>query len=264
MIAKDVTTLVDYILENNLRIIGYDGKPTMWGKYYPSYVKLQENMNALLWLQALKVAELVTEDPRYAKLYRKWALDEGYAKIAVGSRMALNPVIPGLVNHDNDMSIFLAYEPLLRYEKDPKIRQYYLKSLRRAWQGSGKYPGVKPEGNPFFAFIAANYLGDTSEVKAGIDTLRWFPLDMKFNKATLAKYEQQFGLKYDPSPKSPEPGKGQAIPIDRRVKHWSAWVMDPYHNAGKRNADISMEFNGHDYLLCYWMGRYYGFISAEE
>jgi hypothetical protein len=260
VIAEDVTMLVDYILKNDLRIIGYDGKPTTWGNYYPHYVKFEENMNALLWLQALKVAEHVTGKERYAKLYRKWALDEGYAKIAVGSRYSN----PSLVNHDDDVSIFLAYEPLLRHETDPKIRQLYLESLRRAWEGDGKYPGVKPEENPFFAFIVAKHLGDASEMKAGINTLRWFPLDMKLNKATLAKFEKQFDFKYDPTPKSPEPKKGQPVPVDRRVKSWSAWVMDPYNNAGSRGADYPVEFNGHDYLLTYWMGRYYGFISAGQ
>ena len=263
LIASDVAAVTDYILENDLRIVGYDGKPTQWGKYYPRYVRSWEKMNALLWLQVLKVAHHVTGQERYAEAYRKWAVDEGYAALAVGARRMLNPAIPGVVNHDDDVSIFLAYDPLLRYETDPDLRRFFVESLRRAWEGNEKYPGVKPEANPLFAFIAAKHLGDASGVKAAIDTLRWFPLDMKWNRATVAKYEKEWGFAFDPAPKSPEPQAGQPVPVDRRVKMWSAWVNDPYHSAGDRSADHPMEFNGHDYLLGYWMGRCFGLIDAN-
>ena len=105
--------------------------------------------------------------------------------------------------------------------------------------------------------------GLASGVKPAIDTLRWFPLDMKWNRATVAKYEREVGFAFDPAPKSPEPQAGQPVPVDRRVKMWSAWVNDPYHSAGDRSADHPMEFNGHDYLLGYWMGRYFGLIDVD-
>jgi hypothetical protein len=41
-------------------------------------------------------------------------------------------------------------------------------------------------------------------------------------------------------------------------------VQDPYHEIGSRDTDSLMEYNGHDYLLGYWTGRYFGFISPEE
>ena len=257
IIAADVSALVDYVVENGLRIIDYDGKPTKWGNYSPKYVKYREPMNALLWLQVLKVAEHVTGEARYADLYHKWALDEGYAEIAVRARRTWNPAVPGAVNYDDDMSIFLAYDPLLRYENDPDIRRYLIESLRRVWEGNDKYPGAKPQQNPFFTCIAAKYLGDESQLAAAVSTLRWFPLDMKWNKATIAKYEAELNFSWDPHPRSPEPKAGHVVPIDRRARMWSAWVEDPYRSAGDRTADQPMEYNGHDYLLAYWMWQYY-------
>lgn len=262
MIAADVAALVGHILANDLRIIGYDGKVTTWGKYFPAYTRF-EPLNALLLLQALKVAHHVTGEARFGDAYRKWAIDEGYAERSLRARKSLNPLFRGAVNHSDDVLLFLGYEPLLRYEEDPVLRDLYLESYRRSWEGPGRYPGMKGEANPLYAFLAAKYLGDTSEVAAAIDTLRWFPFDIKWNRDTIARYEEKFSVTFDPAIQSPEPAQGQAIPIDRREKTWSTWVQDPYNSPGSRDRDEGIEYNGHDYLIGYWLGRHYEMIPAD-
>jgi len=263
MIAKDVGDLVGYVLDNDLRIIGFDGKPTQWGRYDAPYVKRVEHQNALLWLQHLKVAAHVTGEKRFADAYQKYAVDEGYAETAVKARRGGNPFKPGMVNHSDDVLLYLAYVPLLRLEKDGALKDKYLASLRRTWEGDGHFPGVKPEGNPHYAFLVHKYLGDSTEDAAGIQTLRWFPFDMKWNHDTLASYEEELGFKAPTTPQSPAPGPHSVIPIDRRPKTWSAWVQDPYV-AGTRTADIPLAFNGNDYLMSYWTGRYWGYIGAKQ
>lgn len=263
-IRKTVTDLVEYILKNDLVIVGFDGKPTEWGKYNLKYVRSQERMNALLWLQALKIAAHVTADPRYEYLYREWALDQGYAETAILARHNLNPQ-SRRVNHSDDVLQFLAYEPLLRLEKDPAIRAFYEKSLARSWNGSDGQPGVAPEANPFFTFVAAKYLGDESRVDDARNTLTWFPFDLKWNRDTIARYAGEFDFTPEFEPQSPPHEPGAAVPIDRREKSWSAFVMNPYGPvASDRAQDSAVEYNGHDYLLGYWTGRYYGYIDAEQ
>lgn len=264
MIRKNITDLVEYILKNDLVIIGFDGKPTQWGKYNLKYVRSQERMNALLWLQALKIAAHVTGEPRYADLYREWALDQGYAEVAVMARHNLDPQGRG-VNHSDDVLQFLAYEPLLRLEEDPEIRAFYEKSLARSWNGSDGHPGVAPEGNPFFTYVAAKYLGDESRLADARNTLAWFPFDLKWNRDTIARYADTFGFTPDFAPKSPPHTPGAAVPIDRREKSWSALVMNPYRPAVENRAqDSPVEYNGHDYLLGYWTGRHYGYLSGAD
>jgi hypothetical protein len=136
------------------------------------------------------------------------------------------------------------------------------------WKKDKLYHGIKAVGCPMFTYMAKNYLGDIADengvpVKA-IDTLRFFPLNTKWNKGTIAGYEKEFGFKYDPTPSSPEPIEGLPVPIDRRVKDWSNWVQNPYRSLGSSEPDGAMEFNGHDYLIGYWMGRYYGFIGTPD
>ncbi len=264
-IAEDVGALVRHILDNDLRIVGYDGRPTRWGRYFPQYVKLVEPMNALLFLQAAKVAHRVTQDPRFEQAYRTQAVERDYAEMALRARKDGDPTIARRVNHSDDVLLFLAYEPLLRYESDGDLHAAYVESLKRAWEGGGRYPGVKPEANPLFAFLAAKNLIDDSMVAAAMENLRCFPLDMKWNSDTIARYEAAFGFTHDPAPSSAEPKAGAPLLTDRRPKTWSAWVEDPYQpRVDDRGQDSAMEFNGHDYLLAYWLGRHYGYIDAHD
>ena len=263
LIAEDVGNLVGAILDNNLRIIGYDGNVTTWGKYYPEYAMIADRLNMLLWLQALKVAHHVTGEARFEAAYTEWAFAKNYAKKSVYSRRHRNPNMRA-VNHSDDVLIFLGYEPVLRYEENPELREFLLAGLKDFWDGNAKYPGVAPEANPLYAFLVARYLDKKDAVPDAINTLRWFPLDMKWNRDTIAQYEKTLEFRFDPAPKSPEPEKKKPLPVDRRPKSWSAWVMDPYRPGGDSGVDSPIEFNGHDYLLGYWMGRYYGFIGTED
>ena len=262
-IAREVTAIAEHIMANDMRIVDVDGEPTQWGRYGPEYVSSWERMNSLLWLQVLKVTAHVSGEERYENLYREWAVDKGYAELAVNARRNMNPAIPAAVNHSDDVLLYLAYLPLLMYEQDMEIRGYIAQSVRNSWEGD-RHPGVKPEANPFYAFIMARFMEDNSGVEDAINTLRWFPLDAKWNSDTIAAYEETFDFTFDPTPQSPEPGPSEPIPVDRRIKDWSAWVQNPYHSAGTREKDNPLEFNGHDYLLGYWMGRYYGYIAADD
>lgn len=263
-IAGDAAAIADHVLANDMRIVDVNGEPTRWGQYGPEYTRRLERMNALLWLQVLKVTAHVTGDSNYARLYREWAVDNGYAELSVEARRNMNPLIRGVVNHSDDVLLFLAYVPLLMYEQDETIRSYIVESIQNSWEGSERFPGVKPEGNPFYAFTMAWFLNDASGVEDAVNTLRWFPLDMKWNNDIIAKYEEKFDFRFDPTPRSPAPESDRVIPVDRRIRDWSAWVQDPYLSAGERTGRHAMEFNGHDYLLGYWMGRYYRLITSDQ
>ncbi|HPO13224.1 MAG TPA: hypothetical protein PLI09_07245 [Candidatus Hydrogenedentes bacterium] len=262
-IAEDVAALVDHILEHGLRIVDVTGKPTRFGNYTKLYVSLIEPMNALYLLQAIKVASQVTGSEKYAEAYRKYAVEEGYGEISERSRPMGDPTKRHGVNHSDDVLLFLAYSRLLHLEQDEQLRDHYLAGFKRMWAGEGKYPGVKPEANPLHAFLAAKYLGDDSGVSGAVDSLRWFPLDMKMRPEVVGKYESEMGFRFDGTARSPEAQQGQPIPVDRRDRSWSAWVMDPYHNYEDDKKFRGLEFNGHDYLLGYWLGRYLGYVSQE-
>jgi hypothetical protein len=263
VITRDVKNLVDHLLDNGLRIIDADGQPTTWGHYEPSYVFTEEPMNALLLLQHLKIAVQVTNDVVYQRTYEYWAQTQGYLDLSVIARAMADPTIPDNVNHSDDVLLYLAYYPLLRQESLDPFRAKYLASLQRAWNGADGFPGIKPEKNPLFGFMVAHFLNDTSGVANGVQTLKWFPYDMKWTPATIAAYESRFNFTLSSAITSPAPGVGDPVPIDRRPNTWSAWVQDPYI-AGARDPNPAQEYNGHDYLAAYWLGRYQNLIKATE
>ena len=54
----------------------------------------------------------------------------------------------------------------------------------------------------------------------------------------------------------------QPIPVAERVTTDFLWQRSPFQLAG--GGDGFIEGAGIDYLLPYWMGRYYGFIQPES
>lgn len=259
-IAEDVSALMDYLIKHNYRIIDYNGRPTKWGNYTEGYVTTREPLNALILLQHLKVAHHITNNPQYGDLYRHFAVEKKYGEVAVKAR---NYRLRS-INYSDDILLWLAYYPLLRLEKSsPELAESYKASLRRSWEGEGPHKGIKDEDIPLFNFMVAEFLDDKSGIESAARTLRLFPLNMKWNGGTIAKYEKEFGFTYNAAPASPVPKQGELVPIDRRPKLWSAWVHSPYES-GDRTLDIAGEFNGHDYLMAYWYGRYLNLIDADQ
>jgi len=263
-IGAVTAAMVDRIEKHGRRIRDIDGSYTRWGRYDRDYVASREKMNALLYLQVLAVAARTSGRQDITDLYRRCALEEGYADYAVEARRLLDPCRrPGLVNHSDDVLLFLAYVPLLKMEQDHDLRGKYLSSFRRFWLGNEKYPGVRPEANPLYSFAAAEFLADHSGVENGLRTLRLFPFRIKWASDTVKAYETEFGFR-DVPVSSAEPAPGTPIPIDRRAKTWSAWVQDPYHSPWHDALQDPLDFNGHDYLLAYWFGRYLNLIEPAQ
>lgn len=259
IIARDANDIVSHILENGLRIVDTDASGTRFGDYSPRVVNAFEPMNALVLLQHLKVAGQVTGDERFAREYRRIGAEERYFDIAVRARWMLFRI-----NYSDDVMLALAYYPLFRLEKDPAIRDYYVKSFQRSWNGEGAMAGMKAQRNPVYALLARVALDDTSAVEDSLNNLRVFALDVKWNRDTIAAYEKEFGFTFDPFPSSADPKPGEAVPLDRRQRTWSAWVQNPFQPSIERRTDDLLEFNGHDFLLAYWLGRYLACIGPGE
>ena len=257
-IADTVAEVVDTIVGNGLRIIGYDGRPTRWGRYEPAYVIGEEPMNALLMLQMVKVAHELTGLPRFGREYAR-LLDLGYADIGEGARLDRPP---REANHSDDVLIALALYPLLELETDPAVRVHYERAARR-WFHGGTHPGIDVEANPLATFLHRHWTGDRTYDAAALDTLRRVPLDMKWNTGTIATYARRFGFAFTADPVVPHEGDGP-LPITLRGRTWSFLVHNPYRAAGDRLAPAPFETNGLDYLLSYWFGRAHGMIPAED
>ena len=257
-IGATVAEVVDAIVGNGLRIIGYDGRPTRWGRYDPAYVAGEEPMNALLMLQMVKVAQALTRLPRFDREYAR-LLALGYARIGEGGRLDRPP---REANHSDDVLIALALYPLLELEEDPAVRLHYERAAHR-WFHGGRHPGIDVEANPLATFLHRHWTGDRSYDAAALDTLRRVPLDMKWNADTIAAYARRFGFSFAADRVVPHEAGGP-LPVAQRGRTWSFLVHNPYRVGGDRLADAPFETNGLDYLLSYWFGRAHGMIRPAD
>ena len=258
-IAQMVSEIVDSIVENGYRIIGYDGEPTRWGHYEHDYVSAKEPMNALLLLQMVKIAAVLTGEDRYSREY-DGLVSRGYARIGERAR----PDDPPLeANHSDDVLIALALFPLLELEDDPAIRAHYLNAARR-WFRGGVNPGVDVESNPLANFLWRHWTGQRGYALQAIETLRHVPLDMKWNRATIAMYAARFGFTFIPDPIVASDDESIPFPIGQRGRTWNFLVQNPYLKAGNRLTHAPFETTGLDYLVSYWFGRAHGMMNAVQ
>ena len=255
--GRTVGAVVDAVVDNDYRIIGYDGQPTRWGHYELDYVTNDEPMNALLLLQMVKVAHALTGDPRYDREYRR-LVDVGYARIGEGARLDEPPLD---ANHSDDVLLALALYPLLELEHDEAIRAHYLEAARR-WFRGGAHPGIDIEANPFATFLYQHWTGEGERREAALDTLRQVPFDMKWNPDTIAAYAGRFGFAFNADAVEPWDRSGP-LPVGQRGRTWSFLVHNPYRVGGDRLEPAPFETNGLDFLLSYWFGRSHGMVGAD-
>lgn len=261
-----VHRLGSHLIDNDFYLVDWDGEPTTWGIWNPE--TLYEwwtyrygdpdparviglvYSNSLQILSFMRSAYHVTGDEKFLEAYYELANTWGLADIMVNAAVHF----PGVTNHSTDELIFLAYYPLLQYEKDPVLLQKYLDSLRRTFGFN------RIENSSFFNFtFGALTKGqeDFGQAEA-IDNLKNIPLDLVTwtvqnslrDDATFDLFPNRFGEEISDTSKPPLP------PDERRMMIWNG---DPFTLDGG-NGGYS-EDAGTFYLLPYWMGRYYGFIS---
>jgi hypothetical protein len=247
-----VAAIADHIIDHGMTIQDVDNERTKHGDLTAGF--FSEPLNALIALAVVKAAHHMTKDERYQQYYLHLVHEEGYHKRAVKARDPWWEIFTG-VNHSDNNLAFLAYYTLLRYEKDPLLLGYYLKSLNRAWNV------VREEGNPLFTFIyyalSPTQNRDRRVLDQALETLRLFPVERRNYRVVnsrgsnlcISLRRDRFGRKQACQP----------VPMNRRPADVFEWKENPYRldEGGEGN----LEFSGVDYLLPYWMGRYHGFIS---
>ena len=214
-------------------------------------------------LTYLAVAEHMTGDAKYGDAARGLVQQHGYAANALISKTHLGA---GAGNQSDDEMAFMNLYGLIRYEKDPALKQRYLLAF------SHRFQHEQPERNPLFNFLYAavaqggvfeDAFGPVDLAPAGdwledaVDTLQRFPLDRinwslenghRLDLVRLPEHIRGDGLgsRID----------GKVPPIDERyVGHWNhdPWQLD-YKGDGRTLGD------GAPFLLPYYMGVYHGFI----
>jgi hypothetical protein len=267
-IRQVVSRITDHILDHAYYYVGPSGTPTRWGVWAPEKLNRElawigdRGLNSLEILSHLKVADHIVGKARYAQAAKNLIEQHGYALNTVWQKS----VWPQFVNHSDDQLAFLAYYPLLTYERDAKLREIYRASLERSWQIE------RPEHSPLFNFIyAACRQADnrTDPAKrpfaAGLDPkaydrdlcLEWFrdvPADL-MDWTVKNSDRQDIG----------------EIVMSRHRRPRSNWVLNVAERPLMRWNGDPYELDGGDggasrddgtfILLPYWLGRYHRLLD---
>lgn len=247
-IAGVVSRLTDHLIRNDYDLIDVDGKPTRWGQWSERYFKTEEGtyeapLRAIELLGFLRVAHHITRDARYEAAYRD-RLGRGYANLMKNYRRWPGG---GEINFSDDELAYLSYDPLLRYERDPQLRNIYLDGLRFTW---GQIRGTF---NPLWNYISvASGAGPMTPAirEESRRTLERIPNDQV--KWTM-KNSHRLDVVVVPARDRFERAQLKVVlaPDERAVEKWNSnpFIPDGGHD-GRREDD------GGYFLLPYWMGRY--------
>jgi hypothetical protein len=252
-IRKVVARMTDYLMRNDYDLMDLDGQPTRWGQWSERYFKTEEGqyeapLRSLQLLSFLKTTHHITGQKKYEEAYQD-RIRRGYAE-----KMRQYRRWPGggEINFSDDELAYLSYQPLLKYEKNSKLRQSYLDGLRFTWSQ------IRADMNPLWNYIsAASGAGRlTSEVRdESRRTLERIPLDqIEWTVRNSHRQDVEFVKEKDRF------GRSQLVkvlaPDERPVEKWNS---NPYRPDG--GSDGRGEDDGAYFLLPYWMGRFHGWIK---
>jgi len=254
-------TLIDdimaHIVRNNLYLIDFDGKPTLWGKWNPEYVNRfpkqvgDRRLNSVEIIGFLQTAYHFTgkeiyKDKAY-ELFEKYGyLDNIMIPISSIGRV---PDIDLTTewNHSDDELAFLSYWNLYKYAFTDELRKQYFQTIKGHWEME------RPEKNPLWNFIFAMTGATEFDLDESIWNLKEFPLDM-------VSWSIQNSLRKDIEPLQSN-FRNQTIrevlpPDERPMSKYNGNAFQLDGGEGGHR-----EYSGDIYLLPYWLGRYLNIIK---
>jgi len=252
--------IMSHIVRNNLYLIDYDGKPTLWGKWNPDYVNRfprevgDRRLNSVEIISFLQAAYHFTGKQIYKDKALQLLQKHGYLEniMIPVTKLARVPGIDLTTewNHSDDELAFLSYWNLYKYAFSDDLREKYRQTIKGHWQIE------RPEKNPLWNFIYAGTAAadGSTALTAGFDldesiwTLKEFPLDTigwtikNSHRKDLDFLDLNFR----------QQTTQKVLPADERP-------MSKHNNNAFRldgGDDGRQEYSGDIFLLPYWMARF--------
>ena len=254
LLKKQLTTLIDGIIEHNYKLVDWDGEGTRWGFWNPEELNdnperyMESGLYSAQILSFLKTSYYVTGDKKYKEHYDNLIVKHGY----LGNLLLEKKVFPDANNHSDNQLAFCALYPLFQMEYDPRARDALQRTARRHFRV------VSRDGSAFFYFAAATIDPDFVDIKGGVENLRQIPTDRR--QWTMINSNRKDVI-WDPNvSRFGKPQLLYVLPADER--NFYKWNKNPYYPDS--GAGGKVEDDGASWLLAYWMGRYHGFIKGEE
>jgi hypothetical protein len=280
--AKELLLQVGrHLVTNELHLIDWDGRPTQFGKFIPFSMSDYAGFNAAMALSYMSTITQATNDPVITKFYNSCMLHKGSKKGCPTSFKLMNKKFDDYLdmagmyigpegcraNYNNISMHMLSMFSLIWNERDPKLREKYQRSLDvDVFRAPGQPRALVNHNNPFFDIIWASQkrLGPGSDgpayerIENAIRMLRQFP-ERKYSYDVECPPDKchEYCLNRFDRPVSNYPRQVAEMCMNTFI-----WWWDPY-NLGSCKQNKSIVYLPSDYLLSYWMGRYFGFIKPD-
>ncbi len=273
--AKNMLRQVgQHLVDHELTFVDWDGRVTEHGSLWPR--ELFSGFMAAISLSFTKVAAEGSGDASLRDFYERCLTKEGskclhhvnaaessYVDLAQRSSLDI-----GCLTNWNGLSMhMLSLHDLIWFDHDPARRSVFQTALvHDMWDFAGSKRPLRAQHNSWFDFMYAadKPLGPNTDgpafdaVKDGVCMMRQFP----------ARKTQVAG---GCNGKCPEvcrdrrdgPMSNYPRVVAERCATTFMWWGSPYSTAECTQNDLRV-FSPGDYLLSYWMARYYGFITDAQ
>jgi Two component regulator propeller len=250
LVADQVDRIVGGIVDHGYVLQDVDGKGTKWGNWSPQSLNHDPNWheerpgNSVEIISHLGVAYHVTGKAKYREAAQSLVTKHGY------DRNMLMTVFdtPAERTHIEDELLSIVYPNLLTHLVLPSLRSIAQTSMQN-WHRTAERDGV-----PLYDFVYNRFAGRQVDLNRAVETLRDWPLDMI---EWTVDNSQREDVRKDLTPGREEGMLTRILP--RSEMGLCMWDQEPYKaiigNNGQR------EDKPGDWLLAYWMGRYYGLLA---
>jgi Putative Ig domain len=260
-VVRNITEIADYLINNELIVYDPDGEPTQYGDfrgYWIDGVPAPNGLNAATTLAWFKLAHHATGEQRFADFYNELIDEHAYDWVLSNFMWVY------MGYQTKHYNVYMAFEnmfTLTRLEDDPYLHEKYSGAFERwLWEsGDGlAWKRGRVEANPTFApwYLESTGRKDPEAIKNAI-----WQMDMFVDAPLRDRYiENSSNPAIEKNPEFPEWAL-YPLPAHLKKPDMCIWHRSPYTLDG--GADNGRERTGHDYLLPYWMGRYYGYIGPD-
>jgi hypothetical protein len=259
LIAVDLLQQIgNHLSANHMQFIDWDGRPTQWGKLYPSAGG--DTPGYLAVLGASMIANTALADPSLESFARTTAAD--YAHSLGQIELWSGP--DGCASNWNDLSMLLASFHHLLWSRDFVV--LWRDAFTREVTAAPVTRGPLAQHNAWYDIMwaAQKPLGPNTDgpaydaVEDAVCQLRQFPRSNHLvARDTTALAPHSCNDRFDRSLAA------TAFSIADRCAATYAWWGNPYERT-TCNDEPTLVQQPAGYLLPYWMARYYGFITAAQ
>jgi hypothetical protein len=263
-----IDTVMSHIVKNDMYLIDFDGKPTMWGKWNPAYVNSfptnvgDRKLNSSNIIAMLQTAYHFTKKEKYKAKAFELMTKYGYLENMMRSMKEIGKApadadehakhMSDGWNHSDDEMYFVGYWGLYRYAFNDTLKAQYKESILDHWEA--ERPEKEGAWNIFTALTGTKEF----DLNEAIWYLQEHSLDM-IDWSVKNSHRKDIEL-IEPNFRK-QTTKEVLPPDERPIQRHNGNTFNLDKNGGNGTSEHSA---GDIWLLPYWLGRYLGVISAPQ